>query len=146
LTNEVGTGKTFTLFLIIQGLLRHYNKQIHVDSLKQKTLLMAYISKTTFNIDGTIIHLTLSIPLNCKHLPSLTSKHLDISLKTYSNLNLLVLDEISLIGNEIFSFIDYRLRAIKQTCHHFFGNLDVIIIGDLHQVPLTRDSWVFKPK
>jgi hypothetical protein len=58
----------------------------------------------------------------------------------------LVLDEISFIGNKIFSFIDYRLRAIKRTYHHFFGNLDIIIIGDLHQVPLTRDSWVFKPK
>ncbi len=104
---------------------------------------MAYISKTTFNIDGTIIHLALSIPLNCKHLPSLTSKH---SIKTYSDLNLLTLDEISLIGNEMFSFIDYRLKAIKRTYHHFFGNLDVIITSDLHQVPLTRDSWVFKPK
>ncbi len=46
LTNEVGTSKTFTLFLIIQGLLHHYNKQIHVNSLKKKALLMAYISKT----------------------------------------------------------------------------------------------------
>jgi hypothetical protein len=58
----------------------------------------------------------------------------------------LTLDEISLIGNEMFSFIDYRLKAIKRTYHHFFGNLDVIITSDLHQVPLTRDSWVFKPK
>ncbi len=107
---------------------------------------MAYISKITFNIDGTIIHLTLSIPLNCKHLPSLTSKNLNILSKTHSDFNLLVLDEISFIGNKIFSFIDYRLRAIKRTYHHFFGNLDIIIIGDLHQVPLTRDSWVFKPK
>jgi hypothetical protein len=56
----------------------HYNKQLHVDPLKQEILFMAYIGKTTFNIDGTTIHSTLSIPLNCKHLPSLTSKHLDI--------------------------------------------------------------------
>ncbi len=62
LTSEASTSKTFTLFLIIQGLLRHYNKQIHVDPLKQKTLLMACTSKTTFNLDGTIIHSTLIFP------------------------------------------------------------------------------------
>jgi hypothetical protein len=107
---------------------------------------MAYTGKTTFNFDGTTIHSTLNIPLNCKHLPSLTFKCLDILSKTYIDFNLLVLDEISLIGNRIFSFIDYRLRAIKRTYHHFFGNLDVIITSDLHQVPLVCDSWVFKPK
>jgi hypothetical protein len=140
LTCGASIGKTFTLLFIIQGLLCHYNKQLHVDPLKQKALFKAYTSQTTFNIDGTTIHSTLNIPLNCKHLPSLTFERLDILSKTYSDFNLLVLDEISFIGNKIFSFIDYRLRAIKRTYQHFFGNLDIIIIGDLHQVPLTRDS------
>ncbi len=106
---------------------------------------MAYTSKATFNIDGTTIHSSLSIPRNCKHLLSWTFEHLDILSKTYSDFNLLVLNEIFLIIIE-YSFIDYKLRAIKQTNHHFFGNLDVIIIGDLHQVPLVCDSWVFKSK
>jgi hypothetical protein len=35
---------------------------------------MAYIGKTTFNIDGITIHLNLYIPLNCKNLPSLSSE------------------------------------------------------------------------
>jgi hypothetical protein len=39
---------------------------------------MAYIIKTTFNIDGTTIHSSLSIPFNCKDLPSLSSKQLNI--------------------------------------------------------------------
>jgi hypothetical protein len=29
--------------------------------------------KATFNIDGTTIHSSLSIPLNCEDLPSLSS-------------------------------------------------------------------------
>jgi hypothetical protein len=54
-TRGTSTIKTFTL-LLIQGLLIHYNKQLCYDPLKQKTILMMYISKTTINIDGITIH------------------------------------------------------------------------------------------
>jgi len=61
LTGGVRTGKTFTLKLIIQGLLRLYNKNIYFDLTKTKALLMASIGKIVFNIDGLIIHLALNI-------------------------------------------------------------------------------------
>jgi hypothetical protein len=67
-SQEEHTSKTFTFLLLIQGLFKHYNKKLGSDSLKQKAILMAFTSKTTFNIDGTTIHLALSLPLNCKHL------------------------------------------------------------------------------
>ncbi len=54
-TRGTNTSKTFTL--LTQGLLKHYNKQLCYDPLKQKTILMAYISKKTINIDGITIHL-----------------------------------------------------------------------------------------
>jgi hypothetical protein len=44
---------------------------------------MAYIGKTTFNIDGITIHSNISIPLNCKDLQSLSSKRLDNLVKKY---------------------------------------------------------------
>jgi hypothetical protein len=59
--------------LLIQALIWFYNRHPHLDLLKKKVLLITYIGKTTFNIDGTIIHSSLSIPLNCKDLPSLGS-------------------------------------------------------------------------
>ncbi len=61
---------------------------------------MAYIGKTTFNIDGTTIHSSLFIPLNCKDLPSLSSKWFDNLIKKYDLLQFIVLDEISLIGKK----------------------------------------------
>jgi hypothetical protein len=64
-------------------------------------------------------------------------------MKQYTQLKLLVLDEISLIGSWMFSFIDKRLGIIKHNHNNFFGNLDVLIISDFHQVPPIRDSWVF---
>jgi hypothetical protein len=42
----------FTLKLIIQGLLRLYNKDLSSNWTKIKALLMAFMEKVAFNIDG----------------------------------------------------------------------------------------------
>jgi len=116
LIGGVGTTKTFTLLLIIQGLLHHYNKELHVDPLKQKTLFMAYIGKTSFNIDGTTIHSTLNIPLNCKHLPSLTFECLDILSKSILISNYWSLMKYpSLVIKYFLSYIIDLEPLIKQT-------------------------------
>jgi hypothetical protein len=100
----------------------------------------------TFNIDGTTIHSKLSLPLNYKHLQFLSIERLNSLSKTYDDLQLVVLNEVSLIGSKIFSFIDHHLRSIKHTHNHLFENMDVIIIGDLYQAPLVRNNWVFQRK
>jgi hypothetical protein len=46
----------------------------------------------------------LSILLNYKDLPSLNSKWLDSLIKKYDQLQLMVLDEMSLIGKRILKF------------------------------------------
>jgi hypothetical protein len=48
-----------------------YNKHSQSHSFKKKTLLVAYIGKTSFNVDGTIVHSSISILPNCKNSPSL---------------------------------------------------------------------------
>jgi len=60
-TRGVGIGKTFTLKLIIQGLLWLYNRDMFFDLTKTKVLFMALISKVAFNIDGLTIHSALNI-------------------------------------------------------------------------------------
>jgi hypothetical protein len=44
------------------------------------------------------------------------------------------------------TFIDRRLRVIKQVHNQFMGGLDIILTRDLYQVPLVQDSWIFKSK
>jgi hypothetical protein len=53
-----------------------------------------------------------------------------------------VLDEVSLLGSKIFSFIELHLRSIKHAHNLVFGNVDVIITSDLYQTPLVQDKWV----
>jgi len=56
-----------------------------------------------------------------------------------------MLDEIALIGSQIFSFIDKKVQIIKHKHNIFLWNLNVLIISDFHQVPPIHDSWVFQP-
>jgi hypothetical protein len=86
LTRGVGVGKTFTFLLMIQDFLRHYNRKLGSNPLKQKAILMAFTCKLAFNIDGTTIHSKLSLPLNCKHSQFLLVKRLNSLSKTYDEL------------------------------------------------------------
>jgi len=58
-----GTSKTLRPKLLIQGLLRLYNKNMSFDLTKIKALLMASIGKVAFNIDGLTVYSTLNIPI-----------------------------------------------------------------------------------
>jgi hypothetical protein len=69
-------------------MLRYYTKQItNVDPLKPKFMKLAYTRKTTFNINGTMIHSTVAIPLNknLTKLNALSDERRDIFIKKMIN-------------------------------------------------------------
>jgi hypothetical protein len=138
LIDGVGTGKMFTLMCIIQNMLLYYTKQItNVDPLKPKIMKLTYIRKTTFNTNGTTIHSAFAIPLNknLTKLNALSDERRDTFIKTYDQLCLLVIDEVSLVGNRMLSFINHILCIIKQVHNEFVGGLNVIMTGDFYQAP-----------
>jgi hypothetical protein len=55
-----------------------------------------------------------------------------------------VIDEISLVGAEMFNVINNRLRSIKHIQNKFFGGVDVIMTCDFYQTPLVKDNWIFQ--
>jgi hypothetical protein len=67
-------------------------------------------------------------------------------LKTYDQLQLIMIDDFLKIGNKMLTIIDHRLCVIKQVHNQFMGGLDVIMTKDLYQVLLVQDSWIFKFK
>jgi len=119
---------------LVQAFICFYNRHPNLDPLKKIALFVAYIRKATFNIDGITILSSLSIPVDCKDLPSLKLEQLDNLIKKYDQLQLIVLNEISLIGKTILKFIDPQLRSIKCIHTKVFGNLDVINPREFYQV------------
>jgi ATP-dependent DNA helicase PIF1 len=146
LTRGAGTGKAFTLKLVIQGLLRLYNRNIFSNLTKTKVLFLASTSKVAFNIDGLTIHSTLNIHVQQSlfSLPNLSSNSLNRLTCSYEQLQIVVIDEISLVGATIFNIINNRLRSIKHIQNKIFGGVDIIMIGDFYQEPLVKDSWIFQ--
>jgi hypothetical protein len=78
LTGGAINSKNSTLKLIIQGLLRLYNRELFCDLTKTK-VFMTSIGKVAFNIDGLTIHLTLNIYVqqSLSNLPNLSSNSLN---------------------------------------------------------------------
>jgi ATP-dependent DNA helicase PIF1 len=136
------------VFYATQVAILYKTNAIYVDPLKPKIMILAYTSKVSFNINGTTIHFALLILLKKKNneLKSLGDEKCDILIKTYDQLQMLVIDEISLVNNRMLTFIDYRLREIKQIHNKFMGGLDVIMIGDFYQATLVQDLWIFKSR
>lgn len=54
-----------------------------------------------------------------------------------------IIDEISMIGAELLSKIDARLKQITGNNTYFYG-IDVFFIGDLQQLPPVRATLIYK--
>ncbi|XP_059070801.1 uncharacterized protein LOC131860407 [Cryptomeria japonica] len=146
LTGGAGTGKTFTAKAIYQTLLRLYSASIDNDPDKPKGLLTAYTGKAAFNVGGTTLHSTFHIPFNKSNFVPLSTDTLDTMSKHFSQLRILLIDEISLVGSTFLRYIDKRLRDIMQTPTTPFGGLDTIFCGDLYQALPVLDSIIFENK
>jgi hypothetical protein len=103
-------GKTFTLQLIVQGLLRFYHSDLQSNLLKPKVLLIAFTGKTSFNIDGCTIHSALRISINqsLSNMGKLSSVLLNKLTDDYEQIKFMVIDEISLVGARMLDAIDQR--------------------------------------
>ena len=53
-----------------------------------------------------------------------------------------MIDEISMVGNEMLSVIESRLKKMKEN-KQTFGGVSVIVIGDLLQLQPIGEGWVF---
>jgi hypothetical protein len=120
---DARVSKTYNSSIIII-----YNKFFFFILTKTKTLLMASISKVVFNINGLTIHSTLNIPIqqSLSSLPNLSTKSLNRFTYQYEPLQLVVIDEISLVGAKMLNVIDNRLKSIKHIQNKKFSGVDAL--------------------
>lgn len=56
----------------------------------------------------------------------------------------IVIDEISMVSSEMFSFISRRLSEIKKNNSNVSGGCNIIVIGDFFQLRPVKGSFCFK--
>ena len=58
------------------------------------------------------------------------------------NLSMLIIDEVSMVGNGMLNFLYLRLQELKGN-KEAFGGVHIILVGDLFQLRPVADSWIF---
>jgi ATP-dependent DNA helicase PIF1 len=144
LTGKAGTGKTTLLKEILQ-------------KTKKRNIVVAPTGVAAINAGGMTIHSTFQLPpsnfipnkdpvdpdlfINQTHLvkqQKLVKERIDL----IRNLELLIIDEISMVRADLLDAIDFTLRRIRRN-QSAFGGVQLLVIGDLFQLApvVNSSSW-----
>jgi hypothetical protein len=130
LTGKAGTGKTTFL------------QRIRAES-KKKLAVVAPTGVAAINAGGMTIHSFFQLPFG-PIIPAGNSKpevHYSTEKKELlGSLELLIIDEISMVRPDVLDQVDLILRNVKNN-NHPFGGVQLLLIGDLSQLsPIIRDE------
>ena len=110
-----------------------------------RVLLTAPTGTAAHNISGTTLHSAFLLPLGqTRSYIKLSDDKRNTLRSKVGNLDLLIIDEISMVGSNLFLQLHYRLTEIKGSSN-LFGGVAVIVLGDLYQLPPVKQQFVFKP-
>ena len=76
-------------------------------------------------------------------MPLLTGNYLRVMRNQWRDVEFLFIDEISMVSYEMLVMIDSRLKQLKNN-GDFFGGINVLLFGDLMQLPPVRGKQVFE--
>ncbi|KAM4061535.1 PIF1-like helicase [Hirsutella rhossiliensis] len=97
-------------------------------------------------ISGTTLHSLLHLPINkdFRPLSAIDKAQLQKKLK---DIQYLIIDEKSMLGLRMLSWIDDRLReAFPHRNEEFFGGLNVLLVGDFFQLPPVLQKPLYYDK
>ena len=140
LTGGAGVGKSVVIRALYQSLYRILNLRDGENPDDIRILLCAYMGFAAFNISGQTIcsafHKKMYQGINL-----LSADELNTFRIKYRHLKVVIIDEISMVGNVTLSFIDKHLQQLTGT-KAAFGGLSVIAVGDLYQLKPVNDFLI----
>lgn len=126
LTGGGGVGKSYVLKTVVARL-RERGKIVAVT---------ASTGAAADQIGGVTLHSLLGLGLANDSLDKLTSRALQKThlRNKWNKLNILVIDEISMLHPEFFSVVDHIARSLRKNPRSF-GGLQLLLCGDFFQLP-----------
>lgn len=152
LTGKAGTGKTTFLRNIASGTYKNH-------------VIVAPTGIAAINAGGVTIHSQFQIP-PCSFLPTYDKSRLEEGnyhnaqtllrhqrlskhkQKVIRELDLLVIDEVSMLRADLLDAIDTVMRSVRRAHNRPFGGVQVLLIGDLLQLPpvIKDEEWAVLKK
>ena len=143
ITGGAGVGKSVVIRTLYQALHRQLCSESGQNPEDIRILLCAYTGLAAYNINGSTLHNAFCIEPNKKLTYKQLSDDKRNTLQTkYMHLSVLIVDEVSMVGNEMLNFLYLRLQEIKGNKKHF-GGVHIFLVGDLFQLRPVGDSWIF---
>jgi DNA-binding NarL/FixJ family response regulator/nucleoside-triphosphatase THEP1 len=146
LTGKAGTGKTTFLRNLI-------------DLTHKKAVIVAPTGIAAINAAGVTIHSLFQLPFGTYlpkqpasepvnqqyNTPKSIVRHLQMNTtkrRIFQDLELLIIDEVSMLRADLLDAIDMVLRYVRKN-NTSFGGVQVLFIGDLHQLPpvVKSNEW-----
>ena len=124
--------------------LLHLSGQVEPEDIT--VLLAAPTGVAAFNIQGMTVHSALLLGTS-KFITQLTQDKLNTLRTKLSNLQLLIIDEISVVGSNRLLQIHKRLQQLKgKGDDTTFGDISIVAVGDLYQLrpvaqPCVCSGW-----
>ncbi len=95
---------------------------------------------------GLTLHTLFKLPVQkdgkITPMPLLTGNYLQIMRRQWQDVQFLFIDEVSMVPYEMLCMIDSRLKQLKGSTE-LFGGINILLFGDLMQLPPVRGSQVF---
>ena len=146
LAGGAGTGKSRVINTLYQVLLKIFNPREIAERLP--VLISAYTGKAAFNVRGYTLHTLFKIPIMIPHqfkgmMPELGDNTLLKLQKAFRCTQILIVDEISMVGCNLWENVSKRLMQIK--CNQEpFGGLSILVVGDFNQVAPVKEGSIFR--
>lgn len=133
LTGEAGTGKT--------TFLKYFRRNT-----KKKHIVLAPTGIAAINIGGQTIHSFFSLPP--KLIRAKDIRVLKRHQRLFEALELVIIDEASMMRADLLDSVDQALRLNKGNMAVPFGGVQMVLIGDMHQLPpvISRELTDHYPK
>ena len=148
LSGPGGVGKSHVIKIIQSDMKKLLRLSHRVKPTDVTVLITAPTGVAAFNVDGMTIHSSLLLRVSGQSTStSLSFDKLNTLRTKLSNLTLMVIDEISMVGSDMLLNIHHRLNEIKGVNGNdmLFGNTCILACGDLYQLPPVRQSCIFNP-
>ncbi len=152
LTGKAGTGKTTFLHNLAKATHKNF-------------LIVAPTGIAALNAGGVTIHSQFLLPLGT-FLPAdrhdysvpgpfytredMARRHPlnSVRKQVLRSIDLLIIDEVSMLRADVLDAVDYRLKGVKGNRTKSFGGVQLLMIGDLHQLPpiVKEQEWAVMKK
>ena len=144
LSGGAGVGKSTVTNALYEALIRYLNAQTENDPDDISVVKVAPTGKAAFNIRGNTLHSAFKIPANRGfNYCTLDRDRLNTIRAQLQRMQVVFIDEISMVGSGMFNFLDLRLQQIMGTKEPF-GGLSIVTVGDLFQLKPVFDQWIFE--